>query len=69
VPAVQGLLGDADASMTLDRYGHLFSDDITAVAQALDTAGREGEAAGKRGSDLLRYDCGIWTAAVMHEDW
>jgi hypothetical protein len=31
--------------MTLDRYGHLFSDDITAVAQALDTAGRE---AGKR---------------------
>ena len=52
--------------MTLDRYGHLFSDDITAVAQALDTAGRE---AGKRGSDFLRYDCGIWKAAVFHEDW
>ena len=64
--AVQRLLGHANASMTLDRYGHLFSDDITAVAQALDTAGRE---AGKRGSDFLRYDCGIWKAAVFHEDW
>jgi hypothetical protein len=51
VLAVQRLLGHANASMTLDRYGHLFSDDITAVAQALDTAGREA-----RGSDLLRYE-------------
>jgi integrase len=40
VLAVQRLLGHATASMTLDRYGHLFSDDLTAVAEALDTAGR-----------------------------
>jgi hypothetical protein len=26
--------------MTLDRYGHLFSDDLGAVAKALDTAAR-----------------------------
>jgi integrase len=59
VLAVQRLLGHANASMTLDRYGHLFSDDITAVAQALDTAGRE---AGKRLTAVrLRYleGCGI----------
>jgi integrase len=40
VLAVQRLLGHATASMTLDRYGHLFSDDLTAVATALDIAGR-----------------------------
>ena len=55
MPAVQGLLGDANVSMTLDRYGHLFSNDIAAVAQALDTPGRE---AGKRGSGEATY-CGM----------
>jgi integrase len=38
--AVQRLLGHQTASMTLDRYGHLFSDDLAAVAQRLDTAAR-----------------------------
>ncbi|MDF3336005.1 site-specific integrase [Mycolicibacterium septicum] len=38
--AVQRLLGHQTASMTLDRYGHLFSDDLTAVARKLDTAGK-----------------------------
>ena len=38
VLAVQRLLGHATASMTLDRYGHLFSDDLTAVAKSLDAA-------------------------------
>jgi integrase len=40
VLAVQRLLGHATASMTLDRYGHLFSDDLTAVAKSLDAAFR-----------------------------
>jgi len=36
--AVQWLLGHETASMTLDQYGHLFSDGLTNVAKALDTA-------------------------------
>lgn len=38
IKAVQRLLGHETASMTLDEYGHLFSDDLTAVAKALDAA-------------------------------
>jgi integrase len=40
VLAVQRLLGHETATMTLDTYGHLFSDDLTKVAEALDTAHR-----------------------------
>jgi integrase len=40
VKAVQRLLGHATASMTLDLYGHLFDEDLVAVADALDTAMR-----------------------------
>ncbi len=36
--AVQRLLGHETASMTLDRYGHLYSDDLTKVAEALNTS-------------------------------
>jgi integrase len=36
--AVQRLLGHDSATMTLDTYGHLFSDDLTQVAKSLDTA-------------------------------
>ena len=36
--AVQRLLGHETASMTLDLYGHLFSDDLTNVANALNKA-------------------------------
>ncbi|OBB26307.1 hypothetical protein A5792_04240 [Mycolicibacterium peregrinum] len=39
--AVQRLLGHQTASMTLDRYGHLFSDDLEKVAKSLDTAGKK----------------------------
>lgn len=35
VKVVQRLLGHATASMTLDRYGHLLSDDLAGVADAL----------------------------------
>jgi integrase len=40
VLAVQRLLGHATASMTLDLYSHLFSDDLTAVAKSLDAAAK-----------------------------
>lgn len=40
VLAVQRLLGHEAATMTLDTYGHLFSDDLTQVAKSLDTAAR-----------------------------
>jgi integrase len=41
VLAVQRLLGHDTATMILDTYGHLFSDDLTKVADALDKAARE----------------------------
>jgi integrase len=40
VKAVQTLLGQASAVMTLDLYGHLLSDDLTKVAEGLDRAAR-----------------------------
>jgi integrase len=40
VKAVQTLLGHASAVMTLDLYGHLMSDDLTKVAESLNTAAR-----------------------------
>jgi len=47
VKVVQKLLGHKSAVLTLDRYGHLFPDDLDAVADAFD-----GASAG-----LLRTDC------------
>lgn len=38
VKVVQRLMGHASATMTLDRYGHLMSDDLTGVADALGQA-------------------------------
>jgi hypothetical protein len=38
IKAVQTLLGHATAVMTLDRYGHLLSDDLDQVMGALDKA-------------------------------
>jgi integrase len=38
VKVVQRLLGHKTAVLTLDRYGHLFPDDLDAVAVAFDTA-------------------------------
>lgn len=37
---MQRLLGHDTATMTLDTYGHLFSDDLTKVAESLDTAAK-----------------------------
>jgi hypothetical protein len=38
VKVVQKLLGHKTAVLTLDRYGHLYPDDLDAVASAFDTA-------------------------------
>jgi hypothetical protein len=38
VKVVQRLLGHKTAVLTLDRYGHLFPDDLDAVANAFDSA-------------------------------
>ena len=38
VKAIQSMLGHASAAMTLDRYGHLFGDELDAVAERLDEA-------------------------------
>jgi integrase len=40
IKVVQRLLGHKTATLTLDRYGHLYPDDLTAVADALDAAAR-----------------------------
>jgi integrase len=47
VKVVQRLLGHKTAVLTLDRYGHLFADDLDAVARAFD-------AAAKNTADALR---------------
>jgi integrase len=40
IKAVQAMLGHASATLTLDRYGHLFGDELDAVAERLDVAAR-----------------------------
>jgi integrase len=38
VKGVQAMLGHASATLTLDRYGHLFADDLDAVADRIESA-------------------------------
>lgn len=38
IKVVQRLLGHKTAALTLDRYGHLYGDDLDAVAEAFDAA-------------------------------
>jgi hypothetical protein len=40
---VQRMLGHASAVLTLDRYGHLFTDELDAVAARLDEAVRHAD--------------------------
>lgn len=40
VKGVQAMLGHASATLTLDRYGHLFGDELDAVADRIDIAAR-----------------------------
>jgi hypothetical protein len=44
VKAVQRMLGQASAAMTLDVYAGLFGDDLDTVADLLDAAGRKASA-------------------------
>jgi integrase len=41
VKSVQRMLGHASATLTLDRYGHLFPDELDHVAMRLDEAARQ----------------------------
>ena len=38
IKGVQSMLGHASAAMTLDRYGHLFGDELDAVEDRMDAA-------------------------------
>jgi integrase len=51
VKVVQQMLGHKTATMTLDLYGHLFSDQLDDIADRLDQAAREGESAPDRDID------------------
>ncbi len=42
IKAIQAMLGHASATLTLDRYGHLFPDELDDVAERLDVAARSG---------------------------
>lgn len=44
IKAVQRMLGHASAAMTLDRYGHLYGDDLDDLADRLDGPGVDGAA-------------------------
>jgi integrase len=54
IKAVHLLLGHETAAMTLDEYGHLFSDDLTAVAKSLDAAANTAMASPKAGKSAAR---------------
>ena len=40
VKGIQAMLGHSSATLTLDRYGHLFPDELDAVPERLDAAAR-----------------------------
>ena len=58
VLAVQRLLRSGTAAMTLGLYSHLFSDDLTSVAEALNKAAVSAASDSLSGV-MLRYHCGI----------
>jgi integrase len=61
VKAVQSQLGHKSAVTTLDRYGHLFPDDLDRLAEALNGARRDALAASSRpgaGSEVTQMPTG-----------
>jgi hypothetical protein len=54
VKSVQRMLGHASATLTLDRYGHLFADELDDVAARLDDAMRENDVVPGRSDPLRR---------------
>ena len=55
---LQTLLGHKTATLTLDRYGHLFPDDLGRIADAFD-------AAAENAADWLRTGCGLARACGL----
>jgi len=55
VKGVQAMLGHASATVTLDRYSHLWPDELDAVAQRIDAAAR---AATENLADQMRTNSG-----------
>ena len=45
IKAVQKMLGHKSATLTLDRYGHLYADELQGVADRLDSLARSAECA------------------------
>ena len=45
IKAVQKMLGHKSATLTLDRYGHLYPDELQSVADRLDSLARSSECA------------------------
>jgi integrase len=60
VKVIQLLLGHRSATMTLDRYGHLFPDDMDALADAFD-------AAAKSTADALRTKTRLRAVNTAHK--
>jgi len=58
VKAVQRMLGHASATLTLDRYGHLFGDELDGVADRLDA----------HRADFLRTPRGLGTVTPMTKE-
>ena len=56
IKGVQSMLGHASAAMTLDRYGHLFGDELDAVADRMDAAR----------ADWLRTEGGLASVRRLH---
>jgi len=60
VKAVQSMLGHASAAMTLDRYGHLYEDELDTVADRMD------DAATRILADAVRTQSGV--VAMTHSE-
>jgi integrase len=64
VKVLQTLLGHKTATLTLDRYGHLFPDDLGRIADAFDEAAESAAARcpcqGFAGRPKQRLTCGFW---------
>ena len=56
IKGVQSMLGHASAAMTLDRYGHLFGDELDAVADRMDAAR----------ADWMRTEAGLTRIHRLH---
>jgi len=62
VKSVQAMLGHASATLTLDRYGHLFGDELDALAGRLDAAARSAAASPRprrRGNVIALHAAGL----------